>query len=51
MKKYFYTIARVVVLAFAITSLVLNVPLWVQFALNMLSPLVWGVTSALEESI
>lgn len=48
-KKNLYSIVRVASLAVALTSMVVGAPLWVQYALNMLSPLVWSISTRMEE--
>lgn len=51
MKIHIFSVIRVLILALALMSLTLSVPMWVQYALCLLSSMVWGITAALDGTV
>ena len=50
MKKNVCAVVRIIVLSVAVTAIANGWALWIQYALNMLSPVVWYITARMEEA-
>lgn len=49
-RKIVLTIIRTSILGFALASIAINAPFWVQFTLNVVSPLIWSITTIVEDT-